>query len=161
MVRTIDIIRAKVNKAAEARPESPMGDLAGDLRQHLSLCQEILALVEKEGQAWRAAEPAELSRYLPVKKDLLPRLTLMLDRIRQHRSVWQQLSPVERAKHSEVGPLIRHNQELVMKIIMLDRENEQVLLRRGLMPPAQLPPANRQRPHYVADLYRRQGNTTE
>ena len=42
------------------------------------------------------------------------------------------------------------------KIILLDRENEQGLLRRGLVPPRELPSVNRQRPHFVADLYRRQ-----
>jgi len=39
----------------------------------------------------------------------------------------------------------------------LDRENEQALLRRSLVPARQLPSVNRQRPHFVADLYRRQG----
>jgi len=43
-----------------------------------------------------------------------------------------------------------------MRIIVLDRENEQALLRKSLVPPRHLPPANRQRPHFVADLYRRQ-----
>jgi hypothetical protein len=37
----------------------------------------------------------------------------------------------------------------------LDRENEQLLLRRGLIPPKHLPPVQRQRPHYVAGLYQR------
>jgi hypothetical protein len=37
----------------------------------------------------------------------------------------------------------------------LDRENEQLLLRRGLIPPKHLPPVQRQRPHYVASLYQR------
>ncbi len=43
-----------------------------------------------------------------------------------------------------------------MKIIVLDRENEQVLLRKGMVPARHLPSADRQRPHFVADLYRRQ-----
>ncbi len=42
-----------------------------------------------------------------------------------------------------------------MKIIVLDRENEQALLRRGMLPSRSLPPVQRQRPHYVADLYRK------
>ena len=37
------------------------------------------------------------------------------------------------------------------------RENEQALLRRGMIPPRHLPSAHRQRPHFVADIYRRQG----
>ena len=59
-------------------------------------------------------------------------------------------------QHGEIPALLRQNQDLIMKIIVLDRENEQALLRRGLVPPKHLPPAERQRPHFVANLYRRQ-----
>ena len=44
-----------------------------------------------------------------------------------------------------------------MKIIMLDRENEQSLLRKGMIPVQQLPAAQRQQAHFVTELYRRQG----
>jgi hypothetical protein len=70
---------------------------------------------------------------------------------------WQKFSLDERARHPEIGMLLRQNQDLTMKIILLDRENEQSLLRRGLVPPRELPSVNRQRPHFVAELYRRQG----
>jgi hypothetical protein len=65
------------------------------------------------------------------------------------------LGPVERARHKDVALLLKQNQEVTMRILNLDRENEQSLLRRGLVPSKHLPPANRQRPHFVADLYRR------
>jgi hypothetical protein len=55
--------------------------------------------------------------------------------------------------------LLRQNQDQTMKIILLDRENEQCLLRRGLVPTRELPSANRQRPNFVADLYRRGGQS--
>ena len=44
-----------------------------------------------------------------------------------------------------------------MRIIVLDRENEQTRLRKGTVPARHLPSPNRQRPHFVADLYRRGG----
>ncbi len=56
----------------------------------------------------------------------------------------------------EVPRLLQQNQDLIMKIVVLDRENEQLLLRLGLMPVQSLPAAQRQKPHYVAQLYRRQ-----
>lgn len=128
-----------------------------DLRQHLGLCQQILALVERESQALRdAAKPPEFETY-QAKKNLLPRLNQSLNQIRQHRTAWQKLSLTERAQHPEVPGLLRQNQDVIMKIIVLDRENEQGLLRKGLVPARHLPSANRQRPHFVADLYRRQG----
>ena len=71
---------------------------------------------------------------------------------------WLQLSPAERRRNTAVVALFRQNQDLIMKIVLLDRENEQALLRRGLVPPTQLPSVNRQRPHFVAELYRRGGS---
>ena len=73
-----------------------------------------------------------------------------------NRLKWQQLAPEERSRHGDIARLLRQNQDLTMKIIVLDRENEQHLLRRGLVPARELPSVNRQRPHFVADLYRRQ-----
>jgi hypothetical protein len=68
------------------------------------------------------------------------------------------MTPVERGQNPAIAPLLRQNQDLIMKIIVLDRENEQTLLRRGLVPPRQLPSLNRQRPHFVTELYRRGGS---
>ncbi|NOS72118.1 MAG: hypothetical protein HOP33_19605 [Verrucomicrobia bacterium] len=127
-----------------------------DLRRHLALCQEILGVVESESEALRAAEGALNFTAYQAKKNLLPRLDQSLNQIRQHRSTWQRLEAAMRARFPEVPTLLRQNQDLIMKIIVLDRENEQALLRRGLVPPRHLPPASRQRPHFVADLYRRQ-----
>jgi hypothetical protein len=42
-----------------------------------------------------------------------------------------------------------------MKILLLDRENQQAMLRRGLVPARHLPPPAAQRPHFVAGLYQR------
>ena len=105
----------------------------------------------------RRSEPPSLFQFYQQKKNLLPRLKQSLDDLRKHRANWQKLSLVERAGQPEVGPLLRRNQDLTMKIIVLDRENEQGLLRRGLVPPRELPSVNRQRPHFVTDLYRRGG----
>jgi len=86
-------------------------------------------------------------------------LNQSLDTLRKHRVNWQKFSLDERARYPEIGMLLRQNQDVTMKIIMLDRENEQGLLRRGLIPARELPPVNRQRPHFVADLYRRQSTS--
>jgi hypothetical protein len=129
--------------------------LVDDLRQHLKLCQEILDLTQQESQALCAPNcPSQFSAY-QARKSVLPRLNSSLDILRFHRQAWQQLSIAERAQQPEVMSLIRQNQDLVMRILVLDRENEQSLLRRGLVPARHLPPAARQRPHFVADLYRR------
>ncbi|MBI5800614.1 MAG: hypothetical protein HZA92_07790 [Verrucomicrobia bacterium] len=131
--------------------------ITSDLGQHLSLCQEILALVERESLALRQGDEARRFEFYQSRKALLPRLDESLSRIKRQRLDWQRLPSAERARQPAVTGLLRQNQDLIMKILVLDRENEQQLLRRGLVPPKHLPPAERQRPHFVADLYRRQG----
>lgn len=128
-----------------------------DLRAHLALCQEVLTLVERECQALRQGDEAKRFEFFQTRKALLPRLDESLARIKRQRQDWQRLPAADRARQPEVTSLLRQNQDLIMKILVLDRENEQQLLRRGLVPAKQLPPAERQRPHFVADLYKRQG----
>jgi DNA-directed RNA polymerase subunit H (RpoH/RPB5) len=128
-----------------------------DLRQHETLCRELLAVVERESVAFRDADPKASLDLFRMKKDLLPRLGQSVEALRSHRLEWQRRAAPERAQHPEVAALLRQNQEVVMKIIVLDRENEQTLLRQGLVPARQLPSVNRQRPNFVAHLYRRHG----
>jgi flagellar biosynthesis/type III secretory pathway chaperone len=132
-------------------------ELIEGLNEHYAVCQELLQTVEQEGQALRRAGKPSLFEFYQRKKTLLPRFNQSLDGLRKHRVNWQGLSLEERARWPEAGKMLRKNQDLTMKIIVLDRENEQALLRRGLVPPRELPSVNRQRPHFVADLYRRQG----
>lgn len=132
--------------------------MAAALRQHLELAEESRVLVEREAQALQAAENLPSDGFTATKRSLLARLVKSLEELKQHRAEWQKLAPEERAQHPEIPPLLRANQDLIMKVIMLDRENEQALLRRGLVPPNHLPSAHRQRPHHVAELYRRQNN---
>lgn len=129
-----------------------------DLNRQLELYRELLAVVEKEGRALRdAGDPSPVSPP-DVRKTLMPRLDEALENLKRHREQWRQTPEAERARHPDFPQLLRQCQDLIMKIIVQDRENEQALLRRGLVPPKQLPSVNRQRPSYVANLYRKQGS---
>jgi flagellar biosynthesis/type III secretory pathway chaperone len=131
--------------------------MATHLRAHLELCREILTVVERENAALRTGEPnAELAE---AKKKILPALNDSLARLKEYRAEWTKVSPSEKEKHPEIAALLRENQDVIMRIIVLDRENEQTLLRQGMVPPKHLPAAERQRPHFVADLYRRGGQS--
>ena len=130
-------------------------EIASDLRSQLSLNTELLGHLELESQRLRQPDSPSVSTFLEARRELLPRLDDALQRIRRHREYWLALRAETRAHRTEIRDLLRQNQDLIMRLIVLDRENEQLLLRRGLIPPKHLPPANRQRPHYVADLYRR------
>jgi len=134
-------------------------EIIDDLKSRLALCHELLNVIEREAHALRRVDTPSLFEFYQLRKNLLPRLNQSLDTLRRHRVNWKKFSPDERARHPEIGALLRHNQDLTMKIILLDRENEQSLLRRGLVPARELPSANRQRPNFVANLYRRQGSS--
>ncbi len=133
-------------------------EIVEHLRSTLALYRSLLTVVESENSELRRSEPPELKGNAEVKKGLLPRLVASLDPLAKCRSAWQTTGPAERARHPEIGDLVRQNQDLLMKILMLDRENEQALLRHGLVPARELPSVNRQRPHFVSDLYRQQGS---
>jgi hypothetical protein len=127
------------------------------LRSHLELCREILGVVERENSALRKDEPvAEIGE---AKKRLLPLLNDSLAKLKDYRGQWTKLPTTERAGQPEIASLLKENQDVIMRVIVLDRENEQALLRKGMVPTKHLPAAERQRPHFVADLYRRGGQS--
>jgi len=130
--------------------------LAAELRTHQDLYREILATVEQEGRTLRDPADGPPLASTETRRNLMPRLNESLDILKRHRIRWTQASPAERAQHPEVAALLRQSQDLIMKIIVQDRENEQALLRRGMIPPRHLPPANSTRPNYVASVYHRQ-----
>ena len=135
-----------------------IAELIADLDQHQAICQELLTLVQGEGVALRNQEYADrAAQFDQGRKSLLPTLVKSVEKLKQHRVRWQKLPAEERAKHPQIAIRLRQAQDELMKILNLDRENEQLLLRQGLVPPTQLPSVNRQRPHFVANLYARQG----
>lgn len=129
---------------------------AAEFRSHQELYREILAAVEKEGRALRDPDTGDPLLGTETRRNLMPRLNESLDILKRHRVSWSQASPAERAQSPEVATLLRQCQDLIMKIIVQDRENEQALLRRGMIPPRHLPPANSTRPNYVAQVYQHQ-----
>lgn len=130
--------------------------IIADLGSHLALCQDICGQVERESHLFRSGDERSAFASYQQKKDLLPKLEESLNRLREHRSTWRRLDPVERARYSQVPELIKANQDLIMKIIVLDRENEQALLRKGLgRSPSTVSVSPSPRPHYVAGLYHR------
>jgi hypothetical protein len=130
-------------------------DLLESLQAHLALCNEVLRLVVHEHDMLRGPGELDTRKLQDQRKDLLVRLTKSLNSLSRHRSAWQRLSPAERAQEPRVAPLLRSNMDLIMRIILLDRENEQLLLRRGLVPAGHLPSLQREQPHFVSELYRR------
>ena len=130
-------------------------EVAECLKEHRRVCQEILKLVEKENSLLRSNQAEAAFALRATRKNLLAELTSSLDKMREIRIAWVRVAPEQRQGHPQVAELLRENQNLIMKVLVLDRENEQTLLRLGLVPARQVPSANRQRPHFVANLYQR------
>jgi hypothetical protein len=136
-------------------PNPLAAELLPELRLHLDLCREFLVLFTEENQALRSPQPWQPADFHEERKRLLPRLESVLIKLRSCRQTWLQAAESERERCGEVKNLFRDIQNLLPRLLLLDRENQQEMLRRGLMPATQLPPAASQRPNYVASLYRR------
>ena len=85
---------------------------------------------------------------------MLERLNAAQEGILTHKEAWMRLQPAERHQRPDIGNLLKKSTDLIMKIVSLDRENEQLMLRNKLVPPSHLPPAQRQNPNLVAKMYK-------
>jgi hypothetical protein len=129
--------------------------LAAELRAFLALCETVLASVTSENQTLSGPADYQPFQFYQHRKNLLPNLETALTNLRSKRLVWQQTGESERTRCAEVKPLFQAIQDILMKVLLLDRENQQALLRRGLVPATHLPSVAVQRPHYVANIYKR------
>ena len=132
----------------------PFEILLEELQQYFKICEEVHGIVRRENQFLKSEAPQAIHQFQQSRKDLLERLTDTQMRLGIHKTAWLRVPPAVRAKRPEVAHLIRQTLDLIMKTIVLDRENEQLLLRNRMVPANRLPSANRQNPHFVARLYR-------
>jgi hypothetical protein len=123
--------------------------LALDLQAFHALCGEVLALVTRESQALSDQNDYQPGEFNQRRKRLLPELESALNTLSKRRQSRRQATQSE-----ENTKLFQTIQSLLTKVLFLDRENQQALLRRGLVPAKHLPPIAAQRPHYVTGLYR-------
>ncbi len=143
--------------------------LFADLQAFARVCEQLLSLARNEhlalaGRGGLDGKPLPHGRgsvagntavFDEKRKELLPDIESLVKKFRRHRMAWQQISEARRQEFTELRQLFQNIQGLVMKILALDRENQQAMLKRGLVPVKNLPAAAAQQPHFVADLYRR------
>lgn len=129
---------------------TPVDSLVSSLRQHQELAARVLAAIGQEPPG--AGGPATSAS----RRTLLAELEQSLARLRRERSAWQRMSPDEKARHPQVTALMRETQDVVMRAILRDRENERGMLRAGQVPALHLGKVQADvAPNYVASLYRR------
>ena len=139
-------------------------EIAAELRNHHDVCREFLALFTEENSALRGAGAWTSAEFADKRKRLLPQLESVLIRLRSCREQWSQMNAGERARCGGINQLLRDIQNLLPRILQLDRENQQEMLRRGVVPAAQVAMVAKaavasQRPHFVAGLYQRHAAT--
>ncbi|HEY9509672.1 MAG TPA: hypothetical protein VIV82_07405 [Verrucomicrobiae bacterium] len=130
-------------------------ELTNHLRGYLTLCDDALSLATRESQALSTTAEYQPFEFFQGRKSLLSRLDQSLNLLRIWRQAWQKLAPEERAQYSEVKSLLQAVQDSMVKILLLDRENQQALLRRGLLPAQHVSSFAAPKPHYAAQLYSR------
>jgi hypothetical protein len=113
--------------------------LAAELHSYLLLCEEILNLITHENQALSGQGAYKPAEFQEKRRDLLPNIELLLSKLRSRRLVWQQAPKLDRDRCSDISPLFQNIQDKLMKILLLDRENQQIMLRRGMVPANHLP----------------------
>ncbi len=139
-----------------AAPEGALaGEMADVLRQHLGVCNALLELAHKEAQALASSDPFPVRAIEVERKALLSRLEFVLKLLAQKGRLWNRPDHQRPAGDARLTRLSRTARDTIMRVLVLDRENEQQLLRRGLLSARCLPPAEQSRPNFVARLYQR------
>lgn len=133
----------------------PTAGLIADLQAFRRLCEQFLALATQENQALAGQAEYLPNEFHQKRMGLLPRLESALITLRNRRQAWQQTHSPGRRHSEDVKQLFQSIQSLLTRILLLDRDNQQALLRRGLVPARHLPPAAAQQPHFVTGLYQR------
>ncbi|MBC2606921.1 hypothetical protein [Pelagicoccus albus] len=97
------------------------------LREHIRLCSDLHDLFIEEGQIMRttAAPPSE--EFLERKKSFVGVLDKGLQLLKR---INESGDPIPRG----LEPLVRECRAKIMKLMMIDRENERLLLKSSLPP---------------------------
>ena len=133
-------------------------EIVAALKVHNQLCGQLLGLVEGENQLLVAENLSALgdSNSAEVKRALLQRLDESRDLIRQHREALEREGAAGEGLDAEIDRVVEEGKGVIMKAVALDRENEKLLLKHGLLGPGTLPSTRSNRPDLVAKTYFRE-----
>lgn len=98
-----------------------LDNLLRELQQQRRTLEEMLQATRRELEGRFAAAPAPSPA---ARKNFLAQLSQSLDKIRQYRNAWARLDPAQKQEHSEITTVLRENQNLIMKILVLEKESE-------------------------------------
>lgn len=130
-------------------------EIVAALEVHNQLCGQLLELVEDENQLLVAGNKSALvdKDSTEAKRALMKRLDESRDLVRQHRESLERQGGTGNGLDAEIDRVVEEGKLLIMKAVALDRENEKLLLKHGLMGPGALPSTGSNRPDLVAKTY--------
>jgi hypothetical protein len=144
-----------LNEADDARAAAAGAELRQYLRAFAELCEEALTLAQQENQALTGTADPAPNRFDERRKTLLQAIEINSLRRSFWREKWSLVRHNPKVPSHDIKILLTDIQNLLMRVFQLERENQQARLRRGLVPPLQLPSSVSQQPHFVAGLYQR------
>ncbi len=97
------------------------------LKEHIRLCSDLRDLFIEEGKIMRLTGLPPDEAFLKKKQGFLPALDKGLEFL-------QRINEDPDAFDRSVAPLVEEARSQVMKLMMLDRENERLLLKTSLPP---------------------------
>ncbi len=128
------------------RPANPFPmPLPQALTHHADVCDEIYEQMLAENRVLKAGGRALEDSLINRKRALLLSLTASLENVRDHARLRESLTPELRGAMEKV-------QQIILKTLLLDRENEQLLLKTALRP--QPAPAGAAAPSALAQVQR-------
>lgn len=97
------------------------------LREHIRLCSDLHELFIEEGQLMRSTGSLPSEDLLERKKSFVEVLDKGLELLRK---INESGEPIPR----DLQPLVKECRDKIMKLMMIDRENERLLLKNSLPP---------------------------
>lgn len=97
------------------------------LREHVRLCSDLHDLFIEEGQLMRSTGAAPSEEFLDKKKGFVSILDKGLELLKE---INESSEPIPRG----LEPLVKECRDKIMKLMMVDRENERLLLKTSLQP---------------------------
>ena len=129
-----------------------------DIEAHNDICCQLLVVIQQENQWLSQDHTTDVpSPDQAVKRTLLEQLSQQVSLIQGHRVALKDHERVhpEDPIPKEVYAAIGRGTDLIMKMVALDRENEKLLLKKGMVPSNQIPSSAQYRPSDALKTYQK------
>jgi len=126
------------------------------MEAHHEACSEAWMLLSEQNARLQQEGTLNWGSFVDRQKKMLAQLGTSLAQIRANRTSWLSLSADAKMEHPDMLSLLARTQELGLRILALHRENEQLMLRNGLVPVSHVSSIGSKSARHAAGVYQRQ-----